>query len=592
MKKIIVGIYFIVFIVTFQFCKAQENVTNSLDANSKIGTLLFNKKNSALYIKFKDCVDSSLYQVKFDEQNWKVNLPKWLSANDATALLQFSLPVNYYRLNFYLQNHLNGGVKNYVQILKNEIKKGGIYYVGREGVPVTLDRKEGTYKIPGECEIEIKKNDTVYQFSIKYIDISKKLRNLESEPIEKKMFSLNSSEFSRVSCFSIDEEKERASISFDIDTTFLIKIFDLSKNQFFKDSYNSNFGFNYIEKKFMSKKRTLYYLDNFQNAEIEEIYNKAKLDIDSARRETTKFMGQVSPKYTNEEIEKMKVDLELKNNFLKENGSIIYSTETSKNFDDKIKKIEKIEYYPGLTFFTADSKVFNNYVFNGGFDKYNDSLIQIINLTDYQFKGYSENQNFVLTGNAVDPLKKFITYSSDKINFSDLSSLCPNKPSTVNKIIALNNELTDAESKINLAQSAASRYTFNTSEQKDANGAVITEVKVLKDCKNLDLNTQTERDNLKALLKERNGKVLETISSVTNVINNFTIINNEINACKTESSGSSSLDGISNAINKGGLKVSLIAISSKATKLLESSKKANEELQNYTKILDSYKKAN
>jgi hypothetical protein len=135
------------------------------------------------------------------------------------------------------------------------------------------------------------------------------------------------------------------------------------------------------------------------------------------------------------------------------------------------------------------------------------------------------------------------------------------------------------------------------SEQADATGAMITEVKVLKDCKNLDLNNQTERDNLKTLIKERNNKVLETITDLTGVVADFIVINSEINGCqvKQEASGSALLDGLSKLADKAtkfGLKVSLVATTAKAKKLLENSKKTNEELKNYNKVLESYKKSN
>ena len=598
MKNIIKASYlFLVFFLTYQSVKAQDNVTNSLDADAKIGTLLYNKTNNNFYLKFKDCVDSTLYKVKIDEQNWKVNYPKLLSMNDAVALNQFSLPIHYYRLNFYLKNSLKNDLKSYSSILKNEIKKGGTYYIGREGIPYSIERREGVYKIPGEGEIEIKKKDTMFQFSFKYKELEKQVKNIESEPIEKIMFTLTPTAFNQFNCFSVDDEKEKGSISFEVESGYNIAIIDFSKDQYYKDGYSSNFGYNYIEKKFMSKKRSLLYLSEYKSSEIEEYYEKTKAEIETAKTATSKMFGQVSPKYSDAEIKQMQSNLENKYKYLKENGTIMNVTETAKDVDDKLKKIETTEFYPGLTFIPNESKVFNNYVFKGGFDNFNDSLVQIMNLTDYQFKGYTENNMFVLTSNAVDPLKRFINFATQKFNYNELIEFCPNQPNTIKKLEELNTKLSDYETKINIAQSAVSRYTFNMSEQKDASGAIITEVKVLKDCKNLDLNNQTERENLKTLLKDRNNKIVETIGDLSGVVRDYITLNNEINGCqvKQEASGSALLDGLSKLADKAtkfGLKASLVGTTARATKLLENSKKANEELKNYNKVLESYKKSN
>jgi hypothetical protein len=204
---------------------------------------------------------------------------------------------------------------------------------------------------------------------------------------------------------------------------------------------------------------------------------------------------------------------------------------------------------------------------------------------------------FVLTSNAVDPLKRFINFATQKFNYNELIEFCPNQPNTIKKLEELNTKLSDYETKINIAQSTVSRYTFNMSEQKDASGAIITEVKVLKDCKNLDLNNQTERENLKTLLKDRNNKIVETIGDLSGVVRDYITLNNEINGCqvKQEASGSALLDGLSKFVDKAtkfGLKASLVVTTARATKLLENSKKANEELKNYNKVLESYKKSN
>ncbi len=587
----------LIFSFSLKSLNAQENVVNSLDADTKVGTLLYNKLNDNFYLKFKECVDSTLYKVRIDEQNWKVNYPKWLSMNDAVALNQFSLPIHYHRLNFYLKNYLKNDLKTYTSILKNEIKKGNAYYIGREGVPYLIERKEGTYKIPGEGEILISKTDTIYQFSFKYKDITSQLKNVESEPIEKKMFTLSQTDFNRFSCFSIDEEKEVGSISFENGKDYGISIINFEKDQFYKDGYTSAFGYNYIEKKFLSKKRTLLYFAEYSNEEIEDYFEKTKAEIENAKTATTKMLGQVYPKYSNEEIKQMQTILDNKYKFLKENGSIIYMTETAKDPNEKLKKVENTEFYPGLTLMPNESKLFPNYIFLGGFDKFNDSLVQIMNLTDYHFKGYTENNTFVLTSNAVDPLKRFINFATQKFNYNELIEFCPNQPNTIKKLEDLNNKLSAYETRINIAQSAVSRYTFNISEQKDASGASITEVKVLKDCKNLDLNDQTERDNLKALLKDRNNKIVETIADLSGVVRDYITLNSEINGCqvKQEASGSALLDGLSKLADKAtkfGLKASLVGTTARATKLLENSKKSNEELKNYNKVLESYKKSN
>ncbi len=599
MKNFIFSILILtIFVFNFNSFGQETNNTGSLETGVKIGNLFINKGTGDLYIKFKDCLDTNIYKLEIDDQNWKVKFPKWGTMDDAVALNQFSLPRHYYTMSYYLKNYFKNNSKSFFSILKNQIKKGNVYYISRLGIPYQIDRKEGIYKIDGEGEIHIIKQDTSYLFSFKYIDVEKQFKNIQSELIQKNMFILNSTDFERLSCFSVDEQKEKGSLSFDTGSEYKISVIDLSKNQSYQDLYSSNSGYNFIEKKLMSKKRALYYINSMSESEIGLYYEKSKLEIDSLKKVTTKIFGQVSPTYSETDINKLKVDLEYKYKYLKDNGSLMYVTETAKVASDKLKKIETSEVYPGITFSPGDSKVFNNYIFKGGFENFNDSLVQILNLTEYQLDGYVDKNRFVLTSNFVDPLKRFNTYTAEKLNYKELIEFCQNQPNTILKLETLNNKLSDIENKINLAQTSISRYSFNLSEQKDASGSIITEIKVLKDCKNYDLNNQTEREGLKALVKDRNNKISEAVLILAGVLKDYILINTEIKGCQLKQdspSGSALVDGLSKFADKASklaLQASLVATTTKATKLLDNSKKANDELSNYSKVLESYNKSN
>jgi hypothetical protein len=586
MKNFVKAIYlFFAFFLIYQSVKAQDNVTNSMDTESKIGSLLFNKNSSSFYVKFKDCIDSNAYKLVIDEQNW--------STKDGIFV-----PLQYFQLNYFFKEALTNNHTTYLSMIKNSIKKEGLYFIGLNGIPYQINRAEGVYTIPGEGEIEIKKIESTYKFISRYKDLIKISNYKDSKLIEKPLFTISSDDFNKLTCFSNDYSRERATISIDVDTSYLIKVFDCSNDQLFKNVYNSNTPFNYIENQIIGKRRNLWILKDYNKDEIEELYIKEKLDLETAKKSTYKVFGTVYPTYDQSQLTAMQSNIDKKYKLLKETNFILYKLETAKDTKEEIKEkdIEMTPYYSGFTLGPIEVKSFPNYLYNGGFDNYNDSLVQIMNFTDYQLKGYKDNQSFFATS-INDPLNRYRDYAKEKFNYNDLIEFCPNQPNTIKKLEALNVKLNEAETRINIAQSAVSRYTFNMSEQADATGALITEVKVLKDCKNLDLNNQTERDNLKTLIKERNNKVLETITDLTGVVADFIVINSEINGCqvKQEASGSALLDGLSKLADKAtkfGLKVSLVATTAKAKKLLENSKKTNEELKNYNKVLESYKKSN
>ena len=75
MKNIIKASYlFLVFILTYQSVKGQDNVSTEGGKQVILGNLLINSTNNNLYLKKEGCEDSILYNLNFDIDNWKFDL--------------------------------------------------------------------------------------------------------------------------------------------------------------------------------------------------------------------------------------------------------------------------------------------------------------------------------------------------------------------------------------------------------------------------------------------------------------------------------------------------------------------------------------
>ncbi len=122
----------------------------------------------------------------------------------------------------------------------------------------------------------------------------------------------------------------------------------------------------------------------------------------------------------------------------------------------------------------------------------------------------------------------------------------------------------------------------------------MTNVRVLKDCKNLDLENTSERDALKELVNNNYKNLVIAIANIASLSAQYVIINSRINGCQldVDTKWPEGLGAIANGIAKVGLKVTLVSTMAKATKVLDSYKNSQSELDNAKKVLESYKKTN
>ena len=577
MKNIIKASYlFLVFILTYQSVKGQDNVTTEGGKQGILGTLMFNKSTNKLYVKPSGCEQNKLFEFKVDQSNYNLDISKTtaflLGKKMKERILNFELT----RLK-NLESRTALISKNNLNTIEDKIKfyfkDDKMVYVDKNYYSNKINSTDFTETMDGLFKIEFSDN-----FKILYKPIA------SSEPIEIISLSKDKVNESNFYSFSYDmQDSKLASVSVKNDDKFLVYIYNAEKKSLYPEVSVTN-SFNFITTK----------LNLFNTTGSTTMAQIAK-DMIPRLYTIDEKNNSILVEYVQEKKKKKGFfsDLDL-GSALKEG----VSQGTGGRYQPTESKVEeKIEEGAHPTKeYESMSKDIWTYIEDGGLNSYNDTLQELTATKGFLFSGsMSEDGNSLLINTMpTDPSGKLKEFATAKMDYTSLIALCPNKPDVIAELALLNQQFIAIEKKANLEEAKFKRFSIITEEVKDASGLAMTNVRVLKDCKNLDLENTSERDALKELVNNNYKNLGIAIANIALLSGQYIIINSRIDGCKLDidTKGAEGLGAIANGIAKGGLKVTLVSTMTKATKVLDSYKNSQSELDNAKKVLESYKKTN
>jgi hypothetical protein len=553
MKKNIKATFlFLVLSLSLQSLKGQDNASTEAGKQVILGNLLINSNNNNLYIKKEGCEDSILYNLNFDLNNWKFDINNSPNPKAAKLTMKFL------------------GKKKLEEIDENsklEISKTKVM-----GKFLLMDYKRGTNSVIDYYEEYLKSPQYSY---INNIGIAEKLELGKYIETYDGFYKLDFTDKCSITYKKHFNAEEENLLSVSLDT--------LNKDNFV--SFYNLIGFN--EMSISTKSNNVFNIQLY-NTKAKQFHPEITPSTNSYSSVGLSLKGlRFIP--TIQVVSDLKKDLNL----------IIFSS-TESSFFNKSDELESIKNARTTIDTLKQPKDFYAFAKNGGLAKYNDTLLEVLNFSKNNFTGsFDESgKSFNLSSFPNDPLGRLSNFATEKFNYNELIDLCPNKPDVVKELAQLNEEFNQIEIKSRQEQSELKHFQFISEETKDASGLPITSVRVLKDCKNFDLENTTEKQVLKDLLKKKNSELGKAITNLTSVSSKFITINSKINGCNAAGSdGSSSgilasIEKIANKAAQGGLKLMLVSSGTRVTSILNSTKNAKSEVENAEKVLESYKKSN
>ena len=553
MKNIIKASYlFLVFILTYQSVKGQDNVSTEGGKQVILGNLLINSTNNNLYLKKEGCEDSILYNLNFDINNWKFDVNN--SPNPKAAKLTMKLL----------------GKKKLEEIDENaklEITK-------TKGMSKFLvkDYKRGSNSVVDYYEEYLKSPQYSY---INNIGIAEKLELGKFIETYDGFYKLEFTDKCLITYKKHIDATEENLLSVSLD--------NLNKDNFI--SFYNLIGFNEMS---ISTKSENGYNVQLYNTKAKQLHPEITPSLNSYSSVGLSIKGlRFIP--TVQVLSEVNKDLNL----------IIFSS-TESSYFNKSDELESIKNVKTTVDTLKQPKDFYAFAKTGGLSRYNDTLLEVLNFSKINFSGSFDEtgKSFNLSSFPNDPLGRLSSFAGEKFNYNELIDLCPNKPDVIKELAALNQEFNQIEIKSRQEQSELKHFQFISEETKDASGLPITSVRVLKDCKNFDLENTSEKQILKELLKKKNSELGKAITNLTSVSSKFIVLNSKINGCNAAGGDGSStgilasIEKVANKAAQGGLKLILVSTGTRVTNILNSTKNAQSEVENAEKVLESYKKSN
>jgi hypothetical protein len=556
MKNFVKATYlFLALFLTYQSVKAQDNVSTEAGKQVILGNLLINSSNNNLYLKTEGCEDSILYYLNFDIDNWKFDYNNSNKYGNKLAFKMYGkkkieeinqeakLEISKTKvMSKFLVKDFKRGSNSIVDYYEEYLKSPQYSYINSIGIPeklelgVFFETYDGFYKLDftDKCSISYKKHFNAAEENLLAVSLD----------------TLNKDNF----------------ISFH---NGLIGLNEMSI------STKSNNGFNV--QLYNTK------LKQFHPEIIPSTNSYSSVSVSSRGLQALKIIPTVQV------VSEVNKDLNL----------IIFSS-TEVSFFNKKDGLEKLKSPITTTDTLKQPKDLYAFAKSGGLAKYNDTLLEVLNFSKNNFTGSFDEtgKSFNLTSFPNEPLGRLSSFTTEKFNYNELLEMCPNKPDVIKELAQLNQEFNQIEIKSRQEQSELKHFQFISEETKDASGLTITSVKVLKDCKNFDLENTTEKQVLKDLLKKKNGELGKAIVNLISVSSKFIVLNSKINGCDASGGDGSStgvlasIEKIANKVTQGGLKLILVSTGTRVTNILNSTKNAQSEVENAEKVIESYKKTN
>lgn len=541
----------VVMLFIFQFIFSQEKNTIEVKKVEINGNLLYNKINGNIYFTKNDCDDNKIVKLGTDLDQWEIDLRTFGGSKLQQKMMLGMMSKEQKEARSNNEAHFLKNIKNILdpifeysnnpyEIIKKGTKNDKIYYV--DSRYQTYPLIEGEFVASNDGNFMVSSKDS---FRITYkSEISK-------DPVILFSGDINQFNFNNVSSISFFQYEKVLSIVVKNNNKYSVRAYNTLHNVFYPESFESDFNFSKV---------------NFSMRGLKVV---PELITVSSINDESKYVL-----LNKNEIS----DLNKKGEF-----------NTPKKLISSIDTLRKY------------SKDLLSFLFSGGKYEYNDTLIALNNFENHSFSGYyseSEN-NFLLTSYPFDATMKMNDFSGTKQTFDELIEFCPSAPFVIKEIANLNQQLEETKRKGNIDDARMKKFQFKIEEVKDAKGAEITEIKILKDCKLFELSDSSNRKAISELVEEVRKNRQEAIGNLSNALTKFTKLLADVKMLCTvtediDTGGSKLLGGLSkiaDKASKGVLQAQLVGTITKTTELFNSYKASKEQLDNAKKAIENYKEA-